>query len=251
MQFYDDSKALINPWDCCLKSKRTFQTAIITFSPKLIQSLLEQKRIEEIQEVEIKGVNGTYPLYAFVQEPDICIYQTMVGAPSTVMLIEEFGYAYDIQNFILFGSCGVLQPEIVEGHLILPNRAYRQEGTSYHYVPESECIEVPCTNQTKTIFDEIGVNYVVGATWTTDVFYRETKNHIRSFKDKGCICVEMECSAAQAVCTFRNKNFYPFFYSADHVGEKQWNQRILGVKEQDSCLICLEIALEVARRIAC
>lgn len=48
-------------------------------------------------------------------------------------------------------------------------------------------------------FDELGINYVEGKTCTTDAFYRETEHNREKRVAEGCLCVEMECSAAQAV----------------------------------------------------
>ncbi len=59
------------------------------------------------------------------------------------------------------------------------------------------------------------IPYVKGKTWTTDSFYRETLNNIEKRKNDGCISVEMECSAIQAMCNFRNIEFYTFFTSGD------------------------------------
>lgn len=53
--------------------------------------------------------------------------------------------------------------------------------------------------------EESGIPFVKGKTWTTDSFYRETNNNFEKRKADGCISVEMECSAIQAMCDFRNQ----------------------------------------------
>ncbi len=44
----------------------------------------------------------------------------------------------------------------------------------------------------------------------------------------GAICVEMECSAIQALCDFRGVDFFQFLYAVDNLDYPQWNLRSLG-----------------------
>lgn len=56
------------------------------------------------------------------------------------------------------------------------------------------------------MLDEFQIKYTVGKTWTTDAFYRETVDKIKRRKEQGCVCVDMECSANEAVSRFREKD---------------------------------------------
>ena len=51
-------------------------------------------------------------------------------------------YAAGVEKVIIFGNCGVLDANIEDCSIIIPTLGYRDEGTSYHYVPESETIEI-------------------------------------------------------------------------------------------------------------
>jgi uridine phosphorylase len=70
-----------------------------------------------------------------------------------------------------------------------------------------------------------GIPYVTGRTWTTDSFYRETRNNFEKRKADGCISVEMECAAVQAMCDFRGLDLYPFFTSGDLLDAPEWDER--------------------------
>ena len=52
-------------------------------------------------------------------------------------LLEELK-ARGFKNFIVLGSCGVLDQSIQADKIILPSSALRDEGTSYHYAPASD-----------------------------------------------------------------------------------------------------------------
>ena len=95
---------------------------------------------------------------------------------------------------------------------------------------------------------ENNIPYVKGKTWTTDSFYRETINNFKKHKEDGCISVEMECSALQAMCDFRNLNLYTFFTSGDLLDAPEWDERhkegvIEGTKHDSGHF---DIALELA-----
>lgn len=169
---------------------------------------------------------------------------------SAAMLEDVF--MMGVKKVIVFGTCGVLDQNIEDCSIIIPDSAVRDEGTSYHYAPASDEIEV--NGNDKDVFtkmlDELHVKYTVGKTWTTDAFYRETPEKIKRRKQQGCICVDMECSADAAVAKFREKDLVQFFYAADNLDSEEWDVRSLSnhakLEEKDRIAM---IALELATRI--
>ena len=119
------------------------------------------------------------------------------------------------ETLILLGNCGVLDKEIQDCGIIIPTFAIRDEGTSYHYVEANDTIQVnkKYIREFKEVLEIAGYPYVEGGTWTTDAFYRETRDKVNRRKEQGAICVEMECAGMQAMCDFRNTEFFQFFYA--------------------------------------
>lgn len=246
---YDiESKAMIEPSEVIPKSNRQIDTCIITYSGQLIYDLEKMGIIRKLNEIhKIGSANGEVVAY-LIKDTNIAIYKSAVGSPMTVVFLEEFHQAIGIKNVIAFGSCGALT-NLEAGKCILPSEAYRDEGTSYHYAPPSDYIQIKNADILAKYFDTLHVGYVKGKTWTTDAFYRETENNKNKRKAEGCICVEMECSALQAVCDFRNIQLYQFLYSADSLEGNSWNQRILGNHEMDARHKYFYLALELAKMI--
>lgn len=118
-------------------------------------------------------------------------------------------------KYIVFGGSGCLNKEIAHGRIMLPTEAYRDEGTSYHYAPASDYITIRNSDIVAQFMEESGIPFVKGKTWTTDSFYRETIHNFEKRKADGCISVEMECAALQAMCDFRNLNLYMFLTCGD------------------------------------
>ena len=219
-------------------------TVLLVFSNRLIQKLQERNEIEELSpQVLLGDASARHPVFR-VRGTDIGILLSGIGGPSAAGNAEELRVLFPLKNLFLFGSCGTLT-DLKEGSLIVPEKAYRDEGTSYHYAPASDYIDIPQAETLRGIFDQLEIPHVSGNTWTTDAFYRETAAKRDCLVNEGCVCVEMECASVQAVCTYYGINFFPFFYSADSL-HSTWTRRILGDKEQSASLAAFHAAVSAA-----
>lgn len=244
--FDDKSEEILKP-SCIAKPVKGFpKTVIITFKPKIINLL---KLMCEVEEISSLYAGITIPIYKFTYKGhDLGIYMTIIGGATTTALMEEL-LVKGAKKILLFGSCGVLNKKLTEGHFIIPTMAYRDEGTSYHYMPASDFVEITTAKQLGCIFDELNIPYVSGKTWTTDAFYRETRNNVEARKNDGCITVEMECASVMAASQFRKIKAYQFLYAEDSLDGEVWDSRTMGKVPHSTFEKYLKIALEVAIRI--
>ena len=75
-----------------------------------------------------------YPIYLLEERgEEFCLVQAPVGASAAVQVLDWL-IAYGVREIISAGSCGVLT-EMEENRFLVPCRALRDEGTSYHYAP--------------------------------------------------------------------------------------------------------------------
>ena len=251
--YHPDSKELIDPRKAVPEKtieaakKYRIRSFILVFSYKLVEELAKQG-VLEILDIEVSFGSSAMknPVYR-IKGTDTGVLLTGVGATMASAMVEELFAAFGCRNFIVFGSCGALV-EIPEGKLIVPTGAYRDEGISYHYAEASDYIKVRNAGKLMEIFDELGVEYITGKTWTTDAFYRETEEDRDRRASEGCVCVEMECSALQAVCDFRGLELYQFVYAADSLNDS-WARRILGNLEMDARMAYFVLAEKIAERI--
>ena len=248
--FDPERRSSINLEDVYEKSEKTLRVCIINFSYKIMDALAEDGLLEDFAPDSIKSVACIYPIYR-IKGTDIGIVKTTVGAPMAAGLIEEIAYMFSCQKFVMFGSCGSLDKSITEGRLIVPTAAYRDEGMSYHYLPPDEdYVPLPHADTVLSILSSLGVDCAVGKTWTTDAFYRETVRNRERRRSEGCIAVEMEVAACQAVATYRGVDFYCFLYRADNLDAVKWERGFLSNLSLDQRLENFFIALEVAKRVA-
>ena len=96
-------------------------------------------------------------------------------------------FCIGVCEIISAGSCGMLE-SFEEGTFLVPVKALCDEGTSYHYAPPSRFME---TNEKarkaieKTIVQH-NMTYQEVITWSTDGFFRETKDKVEYCKKEGC-----------------------------------------------------------------
>ena len=127
------------------------------------------------------------------------------------------------------GSCGCLESGIADYSIVIPTSAIRDEGTSYHYEPASDEIDVnkKAVASIENTIKGLGLNYIMGKTWTTDALYRETPAKVAKRKEQGAIVVDMECSAMVAFAKFRGITFGEVFYGADDLSKDEYDIRSL------------------------
>lgn len=249
-EFDIDRDAVINP-DMIHKPVEGFpETVVSIFSHHLFQKIVTLLGGREI--ARTKDVDGTWPVYEVTyQGHRFAMYKARLGAPACVGSFEDV-IPMGAKRIILLGNCGVLDEAIEDCAIIIPTRAIRDEGTSYHYAPPSDFIDVNAkyVDLFRTVLEEHGYPYVTGTTWTTDAFYRETRSKIAARKQMGAICVEMECAAMQALCNFRGVAFFQFLYAGDNLDHTHWDPRSLsGLSRLDEkekiALLALELAVKI------
>lgn len=170
---------------------------------------------------------GRHPIYVHqVQGRRVVLFHPGVGAPLAAGLLEEV-IALGCRNFVACGGAGVLNRELTVGHLVVPNAAVRDEGTSYHYLPPTR--EVAPTPKALTAIERTlqkrNVAYRVGKTWTTDAYYRETRTRMALRRGEGCVTVEMEAAALFAVAQFRGVELGQILYGGDNLDGDEWDGR--------------------------
>ncbi len=234
-----DEKGIIEP------EKRDLgaTVAVTTFSTHIFNELLERYPLEKKGEIP-GGIN--VPYYAFeVKGRRIIAYLSPVGAPAAVSALEEIAGG-SVKSVIAFGICGALT-DIPTRNIVVPTRAFRDEGTSYHYRAPSDFIELKNSGVVERHLRSLAIDCTVGGVWTTDGFYRETRTRADRMRSLGCIAVDMESAALQAACDYRGYEFYTFFITADSLAGEAWQPNyILSPNATSAETTAVEAAVSLA-----
>ncbi len=173
-------------------------------------------------EVVGKFVSVTKEFFVYktiINSTDIAFVQAPLGGAGAVQIMEQL-IAGGVKEIIAAGCCGALV-EDTEGSFFVSVAALRQEGTSYHYLPpsrESELDSAPIKAICK-VLENAELNYKTCKTWTTDGFYRETKEMVTYRKSEGYSVVEMECASMAACAKMRGVLFGQVLFTADSLAD--------------------------------
>ena len=243
---FDGGEELLKPSHLAQPVEGFPKTVLVTFQRQIVAAL--QKRVPT-EVVSTINACVEVPVYRFsYQSQTLGLLLTTIGGPAAAGILEEV-WVKGAEKVLLFGTCGGLDPDLPAGHFIVPTAAYRDEGTSFHYLPPSDYVDIPTADRLAEIFDELGLPYVKSRTWTTDAIYRETPGKAAERRAEGCVAVEMECASVMAAGQYRGKEVYQFLYTADSLAGSEWNRGLMGQHPESAYERYLSIALETAVRL--
>lgn len=178
---------------------------------------------------------------------ELCLCRAPLGGSAAVQLL-DFLLGHGVKQVIATGSCGALAP-LPENAFLLPVKALRDEGASYHYLPPARYAET--SSRLRRIMAQVleahGLSWAECVSWTTDGFYRETEDLVAYRREEGCLVVEMECASMAACARFRGAEFAQLLYTADSLAEAgNYDARGWG---EASVMPALRLCLDMAARL--
>jgi len=192
--------------------------AILCYQPRLLDSVKRRR--------QAKRVAGFSAELYLLRETDgrvVVAGGFGVGPAAAVVLVEELA-AFGVGKFISIGLAGGLQEGLHAGDLVVCSRALRDEGPSRHYMPPSDDV-LPSGTLSRSLqraLEALGHAYEVGATWTMDAPYRETRLAAERHQREGVKTVEMEAAALLAVGLQRGFQVACAFSVADALHDLRW-----------------------------
>lgn len=137
LEEFENTRAVIEPHDDGVRSLgHVCETLIYTFNGEIVHRIKEMPDVYEGG--SLSSLNGKHPWYIYERDGlRVAVMMATIGAPMAVGQLEELK-AIGFKNFIVFGSCGVLNASIEADKILLPSSALRDEGMSYHYAPASD-----------------------------------------------------------------------------------------------------------------
>ena len=224
--------------------------AVGVFSRHLFENVIKKLNSLAVGFLTMSGLERNIYIIKY-KEIEITFFMAGVSGPWISADIEDLS-KQGVQKFIIFGNCGVLDSKIEDCSIIIPTKAFRDEGTSQHYMPDGETIDLnpKYIDQFVEILKKYEFEHTEGYTWTTDAFYRETPEKIKYYKEHGAVCVEMEGAAIAAICQRNNLDYFTFYYAGDNLDSVEWEERsIKGNVSIDKKKEVMKLALELAIKI--
>lgn len=245
LEFDDNPQAVIMP---------THEDLDLNLPTRCVYAFLEEEIERYANSVgaekvgEFVSATKIYPVYVMeYQGEEICLAQAPVGSAAAAQFMDWL-IGYGVKQIISSGTCGVLV-DMKENVFLIPTRALRDEGVSYHYVAPSRYIDMNklALGAIERTLKQKKIPYEEVMTWSTDGFYRETPDKVAYRIEEGCRVVEMECASLAAVAQLRGVIWGLLLFTADSLADSDnYNQRNWGSEAFDKALeLCLDIIVQM------
>ncbi len=202
---------------------------ILTFQKSLFNQILSEDGGEKIT-----GLDECFDLY-YLEGSGGSIGvagRFGIGAPAMALVVEEL-VEYGVESFLIIEYAGCLDPNMSMNDIVICDRALRDEGTSYHYIPDSRYVEGTDSfiNSIEHTLSRLDITYHVGPSWTIDALYRESAEEVRQYLDEGVITVDMEAAALYAIGEYRDVDVGAMFVVSDFLSEDEWDPQFHSTEE--------------------
>mgnify|MGYP004687961265 FL=1 len=142
----------------------------------------------------------------------------------------------------MFGS---FSSNINSGDILIPNKAFSEEGTSLHYYENAEFFE-PDAMLLEKVTGFINNSYKFPIV-STDAVYRQTFFKEELWRSKGAIGVDMETSAIYSVSKYLGLNSISILIASDkhpiNENEKSWKWTMTEKQRKYLFKKCIDFAL--------
>jgi len=178
---------------------------------------------------------------------DVGVIGCAVGAPFAVLVAEQL-FASGCRLLVSVTSAGRIVDSGPTPYFVLIDRALRDEGTSYHYLPVAEFAEAPDAGLLTRVEDAVSclpdITLHRGATWTTDAPYRETEAAIETARAARALAVEMEAAALYAFAKAANRPVICFAHVTNSMAQTEGD---FEKGEADGTIATLAVVAATAR----
>ena len=146
LDFDPEPKAVLNP-DYEKKDYHFPKKLLYAFiPPKSLRNFLKKYRHKVIG--QFLSVSFSPKIYEVeIKNEKFTLCRAPLGAPAATQLLDWL-IAYGVKQILAIGSAGVLT-DIPENYFLIPTKAIRDEGTSFHYLARSNYVDLRSTFLTK------------------------------------------------------------------------------------------------------
>ena len=168
-----------------------------------------------------------------------------VGASFAVLLAEQL-FTSGCRLLVSMTSAGQIVAQGPPPYFVVIDRALRDEGASYHYLPPADFAEADpgLVESAMRALADIALPVYRGAAWTTDAPFRETAMAIERARELGILAVEMEAAALYAFARARGEPVLCFAHVTNQMAVEAGD---FEKGEADGARASLQVIAAVAR----
>lgn len=220
-----DAEALFSPEDTFAAQGDGFPDlppAVILGYQQELTDTVEQRTDAETEIVRSQRLLPITETVGYVP-----VHEIGIGAPVSATVTENV-IAGGAEAVAMVGGSACLQRDIDPETAILPTGSVRDEGVSYHYIPNGEAVTPSdaLVNSLAKSLSEADFQTARGKTWTTSAMYRETVPELEYYSQNGVVSLCMETAAIWAVCQYRGVSAATVHEIGDYITPGKWTPEI-------------------------
>ena len=196
------------------------ETGVVLFMGGVTSYLAEKYKAAELPE-PFPCFLKRRPAWILKDSP-ICFLEGGSGAPMAADTVETLA-VLGVKRIIAVGMFGAFSSLIHQGEIIVPERAFVEEGTSLHYYDyiESAVPDADLQCAVGSVMEKKTYPVV-----STDAVYRQTFRKEQLWREKGAVGVDMETSAVFSVSSYLRISAVAMLMASDihplHPGMPKW-----------------------------
>ena len=220
------------------------ETAVLFYMRGGIEFMSENYDIRLISENFPSFLNSR-PIYQVNGYNNLCFLHGGWGAPMAVDTLETLA-AMGVKNIVTVGMFGAFGDNVESGDIIIPGKAFSEEGTSRHYYENLEFSEPD-----KELLDNAVSSLKAKSLSivTTDAVYRQTVYKENLWREKGAVGVDMETSALFSVGKYLGVKVVSILIASDkHTideNAQKWQWKMTPEMRKEFFEKCLSFALHI------
>lgn len=144
------------------------------------------------------NVRGMLGFTGFYKGKKVSVMGSGMGMPSIGIYSYELFSNYGVENIIRIGSAGAYTDQLDLFDVVLAESAYSESSFAYAQGKEERDTlksSEKLNDFIRSAAKDLNIKLHEGTIHSSDVFYRQEPVQERLFKEKGCLCVEMESFA--------------------------------------------------------
>ena len=151
----------------------------------------------------VQGYTGTW------EGKPVTVMASGMGMPSIGIYSYELFKEYDVDNIIRIGSAGAYVKDLHIFDVVLATVAYSESTFAREQCGYEGDITYPSEELNRKLeesADELNIPLHKGLIHSSDVFYRQSSDYLKTVHEKGCVAVEMESFALFSNAKVLHKN---------------------------------------------
>lgn len=174
-------------------SKNDIAKTVIMPGDPLRAKMIAEKYLENYRLVN--SIRNIYAYTGTYKGKKVTVMASGMGIPSMGIYSYELFKFYDVDAIIRVGSAGTYSPNLKLFDIVLASEVYSDSSFAKVQNGYDKSINYPSKELNEKIKESaqnLNIKINEGRIYCSEVFYKENNENIDMYRDKNCLCVEME-----------------------------------------------------------